>query len=109
MPLILGEIIAVGAGAAIGAWTRWGLTWWLNDHYPKFPLGTLACNLIGGLGVGIALAYFLAHHDLPPHYRLFVITGLLGGLTTVSTFSSEVSMLLLRGDYLTGLALSASR
>jgi CrcB protein len=45
---------------------------------------------------------------LSPHYRLFVITGLLGGLTTFSTFSSEVSMLLLRGDYVTGLALSAS-
>ncbi len=108
MPLIFGEFVAVGTGAAIGAWLRWGVTWWLNDRYPRFPLGTLACNLIGGFGVGVALAYFIAQHDLPPHYRLFVITGLLGGLTTFSTFSSEVSMLLMRGEYLTGLALAAT-
>jgi len=108
MPTILGEFFAVGIGAALGAWMRWGLTWWLNDRHPKFPMGTLASNLIGGLCVGFALAYFVAHNDLPPHYRLFVITGFLGGLTTFSTFSSEVSMLLLRGDYLTGLALAST-
>ncbi|MCL2310367.1 MAG: fluoride efflux transporter CrcB [Proteobacteria bacterium] len=108
MPLIFAEFIAVGTGAAIGAWIRWGLTWWLNDHYPRFPLGTLASNLIGGFAVGVALAYFVAQHDLPPYYRLFVITGVLGGLTTFSTFSSEVSMLLLRGDYMIGLALASA-
>ncbi|MDR0770202.1 MAG: fluoride efflux transporter CrcB [Burkholderiales bacterium] len=108
MPVILGEFIAVGTGAAIGAWMRWGLSWWLNDWYPRFPLGTLASNLVGGFAVGVALAYFIARSDLPSHYQLFVITGLLGGLTTFSTFSSEVSMLLLRGDYLIGLALATA-
>ncbi|MDR2017080.1 MAG: fluoride efflux transporter CrcB [Burkholderiales bacterium] len=108
MPVIFGQFIAVGTGAAIGAWIRWGLSWWLNDRYPKFPLGTLASNLIGGFFVGVALAYFITRQDLPPHYQLFIMTGLLGGLTTFSAFSSEVSMLLLRGEYMTGLALATT-
>jgi len=108
MPQILGEFIAVGTGAAIGAWMRWGLSCWLNGFFPKFPLGTLASNLVGGFAVGVALAYFIGRSDLQPHYQLFVITGLLGGLTTFSTFSSEVSVLLLRGEYITGIALAAA-
>jgi CrcB protein len=96
---------AVGVGAAFGAWLRWGLSAWLNPRWPQFPLGTLAANLIGGYAVGIAVAFFAARHDLPPELRLFVITGFLGGLTTFSTFSSEVTQLLLRGDYLAGIAL----
>jgi CrcB protein len=105
---LLGEFIAVGAGAAIGAWMRWGLSSWLNDVFPKFPLGTLASNLVGGFAVGVALAYFVARSNFPPHCQLFIITGLLGGLTTFSTFSSEVSLLLLRGEYLTGMALATA-
>ncbi|MDR2172899.1 MAG: fluoride efflux transporter CrcB [Burkholderiales bacterium] len=108
MYVFLGQFIAVGTGAAIGAWMRWGLSWWLNDRYPGFPLGTLASNLIGGFAVGVALAYFISRNNLPPHYQLFVMTGLLGGLTTFSAFSSEVSMLLLRGEYMGGLALAAT-
>ena len=69
---------------------------------PHFPLGTLAANLIGGYLVGFAVAYFAARHDLAPEFRLFAITGFLGGLTTFSTFSSEVTQLLLRGEYATG-------
>ena len=107
MPL-MGEFIAVGTGAAIGAWMRWGLSTWLNGLFPKFPLGTLASNLIGGFAVGVAVAYFTARSDLPPHWQLFIITGLLGGLTTFSTFSSEVSVLLLRGEYTTGMALATA-
>jgi CrcB protein len=96
---------AVGLGAAFGAWLRWALSTWLNPRVPHFPLGTLAANLIGGYLVGIAVAYFAARDDLPPEWRLFVVTGFLGGLTTFSTFSSEVSQLLLRGEYLAGSAL----
>ncbi len=96
---------AVGLGAACGAWLRWALSTWLNPRYPHFPLGTLAANLIGGYVVGVAVAYFAARHDLSPEWRLFIVTGFLGGLTTFSTFSSEVTQLLLRGEYWTGASL----
>ena len=99
-------ILAVGAGAALGAWLRWALAAWLNPRVPHFPLGTLAANLVGGYLVGFAVAYFAARHELAPQMRLFVITGFLGGLTTFSTFSSEVIDLLGRGEYATGGSLA---
>lgn len=99
---MLGGIAAVGVGAAFGAWLRWGLSAWLNPRVPHFPLGTLAANLVGGYLVGFAIAYFAARTELPPEVRLFAITGFLGGLTTFSTFSAEVTQLLLRGEYVTG-------
>jgi CrcB protein len=99
---MFGGFVAVGAGAAMGAWLRWGLSAWLNPRVSHFPLGTLAANLIGGYLVGVAVAYFAARHDLAPEFRLFAITGFLGGLTTFSTFSSEVTQLLMRGEYATG-------
>jgi CrcB protein len=105
---MIGELAAVGAGAACGAWLRWGLSTWLNPRAPNFPLGTLASNMIGGYLIGLAVAYFLVRADLPPHWRLFVITGFLGGLTTFSTFSAEVTELLMRGEYGYGLALAAT-
>ena len=94
-------------GAALGAWIRWGLSAWLNPREPDFPLGTLASNLAGGFLVGFAVAFFLARHDLAPEWRLFAITGFLGGLTTFSTFSAEVTEHLMRGDYVAGIALAA--
>ena len=104
---MIGQFAAVGLGSALGAWLRWGLSAWLNARLPKFPLGTLASNLIGGYLVGFAVAYFLVRHDLSPEWRLFVITGFLGGLTTFSTFSAEVTEHLMRGDYVAGIALAA--
>ena len=92
-------VLAVGIGAALGAWLRWGLATWLNPRIPSFPLGTLAANLVGGYLVGFAVAYFAARHALAPEVRLLVITGFLGGLTTFSTFSGEVVSLLLRREY----------
>ena len=100
---MIGQFAAVGIGAALGAWMRWGFSTWLNPRIPRFPLGTLASNLVGGYLVGLAVAYFFAQQDLPPHWRLFVVTGFLGGLTTFSTFSAEVTELLAGGDY--GMAL----
>ena len=105
---MVGGIVAVGAGAAVGAWMRWGLSAWLNPRLPHFPLGTLAANLIGGYLVGFAVAYFGARHEIAPEMRLFAITGFLGALTTFSTFSSEVVQLLLRGEYATGIGLAVS-
>lgn len=95
-PVISG-FAAVGAGAALGAWLRWGLAAWLNPRAPAFPLGTLAANLAGGYLVGFCVAFFLARAELAPEWRLFAVTGLLGGLTTFSTFSAEVVELLMRG------------
>jgi CrcB protein len=103
---MFGGIVAVGTGAAVGAWLRWALSTWLNPRVPHFPLGTLAANLVGGYLVGFAIAFFAARDELPPEVRLFAITGFLGGLTTFSTFSSEVTQLLLRGEYWTGGSLA---
>jgi len=90
--------IAVGVGAAIGAWLRWGMTLWLNDRHPHFPLGTFTANAVGGFLVGLAVVYFAQHVELPAGWRLFIITGFLGGLTTFSTYSAEVVELFSRGE-----------
>jgi len=90
-------VLAISLGAALGALLRWALGLWLNAAFPALPLGTLAANLIGGLGVGIAVAWFAHASDVPPEWRLFVITGVLGGLTTFSTFSAEVVQALQQG------------
>jgi len=91
-------LLAVGAGAVLGAWLRWGLGLLLNPVFPTLPLGTLGANLLGGYLIGLAMAYFSQHASLPPEARLFVITGFLGGLTTFSTFSAETVTLLMRAQ-----------
>ncbi len=100
--------MAVGAGAAIGAWARWGLSVWLNPRLAFFPLGTFVANAIGGFLVGVAMAYFVRHPDLSPAWRLFAVTGFLGGLTTFSTFSAEVIALIERGEVLWALAVAVA-
>jgi CrcB protein len=97
-----GGILAVGGGAAIGAWLRWGLSVLLNPVLPLLPLGTLTANLIGGLMMGLAMEVMTRHALLSPELRLLLTTGFLGGLTTFSTFSGEVAALLLRKEYLWG-------
>jgi CrcB protein len=92
-------VAAVGIGAALGAWLRWGLGAALNSLVPALPMGTLAANLIGGYLVGVAVAIFEQYGGLAPELRLFVITGFLGGLTTYSTFSAESVSLLATGRY----------
>ena len=96
MPLAL---IAIAAGAALGAWTRWGLSLWLNPAHHAVPMGTLAANLVGGYLIGLAVAGFAQAPQLAPEWRLFVITGMLGGLTTFSTFSAETVDLLQKQAY----------
>lgn len=92
-------VIAVGAGAALGAWLRWWLGALLNPLLPALPLGTLAANIVGGYLVGVAVELFVHHGGVPAELRLFIITGFLGGLTTFSTFSAEAVTLLARAQY----------
>lgn len=94
-------LFAIGVGAALGAWLRWGLGLVLNNLWLPMPLGTLAANLLGGYLVGVAVTVFHLHAGLSPELRLFCITGFLGGLTTFSTFSAEVVALIQRAEYLT--------
>ena len=94
---MLPAVIAISLGAALGALARWGLALGLNHSFPALPLGTLLANLIGGYLIGLALAVFAQMPQLTPEWRLFVITGFLGGLTTFSTFSAEVVEALQQG------------
>ncbi|MGE5651221.1 fluoride efflux transporter CrcB [Noviherbaspirillum sp. UKPF54] len=99
--------LAVGLGAAIGAWLRWGLGSLLNNLHAHVLLGTLTANLGGGYLIGIAVGFFTAHPTVPLEWRLFAVTGFLGGLTTFSSFSAESMVLLQRGNYGWALAHSA--
>jgi len=89
------NFFAVGSGAALGAWTRWGLGLLLNPIFPTLPFGTLAANLIGGFLIG-ALMAIADPLGFSPAMRLLLTTGYMGGLTTFSTFSAEVMTLLFR-------------
>jgi fluoride exporter len=88
---------AVGAGAALGAWTRWGLGVMLNAIHPSLPLGTLAANLIGGFLIGIVMG-LAEPMSLSVTARLLIVTGFLGGLTTFSSFSAETVGLFMKGE-----------
>ena len=103
-----GGILAVGGGAAIGAWLRWGLGIVLNPLFPTVPLGTLTSNLLGGLLIGFAMELITRHAAFTPELRLLITTGFLGGLTTFSTFSAEIVTLLMRKEYLWGVIAMAS-
>ncbi|MEZ5603757.1 MAG: fluoride efflux transporter CrcB [Burkholderiaceae bacterium] len=97
---MLASILAISAGASAGAVLRWLLGMSLNSMFPAIPPGTLAANLIGGYLIGVAMAVFADHPGLPPEWRLLVVTGFLGGLTTFSTFSAEVTTLIQQGRLL---------
>ncbi len=97
--------VAVAMGAAVGALLRWRLSVWLNTG-GAMPLGTLAANLIGGYFIGVCVAVFQALPQIDPLWRLALVTGLLGGLTTFSSFSAEVGLMLQSQRY--GLALATA-
>ncbi|HLJ39645.1 MAG TPA: fluoride efflux transporter CrcB [Steroidobacteraceae bacterium] len=91
------SVTAISVGASAGALLRWWLGARLNAFFPPIPPGTLAANLIGAYVVGVAVALFASYSALSPEWRLLVITGFCGGLTTFSTFSAELVTLLQQG------------
>lgn len=93
------SILAVGIGGALGSLLRWVLGVRMNALFPDLPLGTLASNVIAGYVIGVAVAFFARMPSLSPEWRLFVITGLMGGLSTFSTFSAEVVSHLQNGRF----------
>lgn len=101
------SVAVISLGASLGALLRWRLGLALNSYLPAIPPGTLAANLIGGYVVGLAVAFFATFSALTPEWRLLVITGFCGGLTTFSTFSAEVTTVLQQGRILWALAAMA--
>jgi len=91
------SIVAIAVGSVVGGLLRWTLSLQLNSLFPSIPPGTLTANLLGGYIVGVAVAYFASAPDIAPEWRLLVITGFCGGLTTFSTFSAEVVTLMQQG------------
>ncbi|MDA3501280.1 fluoride efflux transporter CrcB [Acinetobacter sp. AOR34_HL] len=89
-------LISIALGSILGAWLRWLIGLKLNPIFPAIPLGTVTVNFIGGFIIGFAISYF-SQSALSPNYKLFVITGFCGALTTFSTFSAEIITLLQQG------------
>jgi fluoride exporter len=88
------SVVAISLGASLGSLLRWWLGTRFNGHFPPVPPGTLLANLIGAYVIGLGIAFFATFSALAPEWRLFVITGFCGGLTTFSTFSAEIVTLL---------------
>lgn len=94
---MLTKLVAIGLGAAGGAWIRWGLGLIFNATLKNIPLGTFLANLVGGFLIGLAVEFFSHNTQLSPEWKLLIITGFLGGLTTFSTFSLESVQLIQSG------------
>ena len=104
----MSTVLVICIGACAGALARWQLGNWLNPSPMQIagtvlPVGTLAANLIGGYLVGVAVAVFQAMPQLDPLWRLALVTGFLGALTTFSSFSAEVITMLTQQRYLLAL------
>jgi CrcB protein len=99
---------AVGGGAAVGAWLRWGLGVLLNPLFPTVPLGTLAANLVAGFLMGISMELITRAAAMPPEIRLLMTTGFLGGLSTFSTFDAEIVTMLAHREYFWGAISTAA-
>jgi fluoride exporter len=91
------SVMAVAIGAAFGALLRWWLSTKLNAIFPTIPPGTLAANLIGAYVIGAGVGFFTGYPAIPAEWRLLIVTGFCGGLTTFSTFSAELVALLRNG------------
>jgi fluoride exporter len=103
----LPSVVAICLGACIGALARWRLGLWLSTPGALLPWGTLAANWIGAYAIGLSLAFFNLQPHMDPVWRLAIVTGLLGALTTFSTFSAEVITLLQQGRVLMASGVAA--
>ena len=97
------SLILVSTGAAIGASLRWGLGLWLNSLFSTLAFGTLVANFIGWFLMGILVSAFWLFPQFSPEWRLFLVTGFLGALTTFSSFSGEVIELFFKEEWVNGL------
>ncbi len=100
---MLKSFIVIAVGASLGAWLRWLLGVKLNALFPTIPPGTVVANMVGGYIIGLAIAFLAASPTLSPEWRLLIITGFCGGLTTFSTFSAETVALIQEGRLLWAL------
>ena len=101
----LPTIIAVASGGALGATLRLLLNGMVNRYFiHPLPLGTLSVNVIGSFLIGLLFAYFHLNTTLSPHLKSFLVTGMLGALTTYSTFALESFFLLQSGQYVYAFA-----
>jgi CrcB protein len=100
---MLKSLLVIAIGASLGAWLRWLLGIKLNALFPTIPPGTVVANMVGGYIIGLAIAFLGASPSLSPEWRLLVITGFCGGLTTFSTFSAETVALIQEGRLLWAL------
>jgi CrcB protein len=91
------SIVVISVGASCGALLRWWFGTRFNAVFPTIPLGTLASNLVGGYIIGVAVAFFASYSSVAPEWRLLIMTGFCGGLTTFSTFSAELATLVQQG------------
>ncbi|MFJ2426703.1 fluoride efflux transporter CrcB [Pseudomonas sp. NPDC087804] len=97
------SLIVIAIGASLGAWLRWLLGMKLNTLFPTIPPGTVVANMVGGYIIGLAIAFLAASPTLSPEWRLLIIPGFCGGLTTFSTFSAETVALIQEGRLLWAL------
>lgn len=100
---MLKSLIVIAIGASVGAWLRWLLGIKLNALFPTIPPGTVVANMVGGYLIGLTIAFLAASPSLSPEWRLLIITGFCGGLTTFSTFSAETVTLTQEGKLLWAL------
>ena len=102
------QVLAISLGASVGALARWQLGLWLNQGHALLPWGTLVANWVGAWLIGVAVVFFQSQTQLDPAWRLALVTGFLGALTTFTSFSAEVVGMLQQQRYLLALGTTAA-